>query len=125
MMGGLRIDQTALPAHLAPSYSAVGRRSIDSTLLIRILFVGYCFGIRSERRICEEVHLNLASLRFRRLGLDSDVPKYPKHSIFTKHRHGRFRESDLLRDLFDTVLRRCVTEGLVVGEDCQSDQGRG
>ena len=102
-----------LRAHLAPFYSAMGRPSIDPELLIRMLLVGYCFGIRSERRLCEEVHLNLAYRWFCRLGLDGAVPD---HSTFSKNRHGRFRESDLLRQLFDTVLRRCMSEGLVGGE---------
>ena len=81
--------------------------------MIRMLIVGYCFGIRSERRLCEEVHLNLAYRWFCRLGLDGDVPD---HSTFSKNRHGRFRDSDLLRRLFETVLRRCMDEGLVGGE---------
>ncbi len=78
-----------------------------------MLIVGYCFGIRSERRLCEEVHLNLAYRWFCRLGLDGGVPD---HSTFSKNRHGRFRQSDLLRRLFETVLRRCIKEGLVGGE---------
>ena len=78
-----------------------------------MLLVGYCFGIRSERRLCEEVHLNLAYCWFCRLGLEGAVPD---HSTFSKNRHGRFRESDLLRQLFDMVLRRCMSEGLVGGE---------
>jgi len=69
--------------------------------------------IRSERRLCKEVHLNLAYRWFCRLGLDADVPD---HSTFSKNRHGRFRESDLMRRLFETVLRRCMDEGLVGGE---------
>jgi IS5 family transposase len=81
--------------------------------MIRMLIVGYCFGIRSERRLCEEVHLNLAYRWFCRLGLDGDVPD---HSTFSKNRHGRFRDSDLLRRLFETVLRRCIYEGLVGGQ---------
>ena len=75
--------------------------------------MGYCFGIRSERRLCEEVHLNLAYRWFCRLGLDGEVPD---HSTFSKNRHGRFRDSDLLRQLFETVVRRCMAEGLVGGE---------
>jgi transposase len=98
---------------LAPFYSAMGRPSIDPELMIRMLIVGYCFGIRSERRLCEEVHLNLAYRWFCRLGLDGQVPD---HSTFSKNRHGRFRESDLLRRVFETVLRRCIREGLVGGE---------
>src|SRR6476660_1696949 len=77
-----------------------------------MLLVGYCYGIRSERRLCEEVHLNLASRWFCRLGLDGEVPE---HSTFSKNRHGRFRDCDLLRKLFETVVRRCVSEGLVDG----------
>jgi transposase len=91
----------------------MGRPSIDPELLIRMLIVGYCFGIRSERRLCEEVHLNLAYRWFCRLGLDGEVPD---HSTFSKNRHGRFRDSDLLRRLFETVLQRCIDEGLVGGE---------
>jgi transposase len=107
------VDVEDLRARLAPFYSRIGRPSIDPELLIRMLLVGYCFGIRSERRLCEEVHLNLAYRWFCRLGLDGDVPD---HSTFSKNRHGRFRESDLLRQLFETVVRRCMAEGLVGGE---------
>lgn len=107
------VELEGLRADLAPFYSAMGRPSIDPELLIRMLLVGYCFGIRSERRLCEEVHLNLAYRWFCRLGLEGAVPD---HSTFSKNRHGRFRESDLLRKLFDTVLRRCMSEGLVGGE---------
>src|SRR5712664_1888210 len=81
--------------------------------MIRMLIVGYCSGIRSERRLCEEVHLNLAYRWFCRLGLDGEVPD---HSTFSKTRHGRFRDADLLRQLFETVVRRCMAEGLVGGE---------
>ena len=100
-------------ARLAPYYSDVGRPSIDPELMMRMLIVGYCFGIRSERRLCEEVHLNLAYRWFCRLGLDGDVPD---HSTFSRNRHGRFRESDLLRKLFETVVARCMKEGIVGGE---------
>ena len=107
------VDLEELRAKLAAFYSPIGRPSIDPELLIRMLLVGYCFGIRSERRLCEEVHLNLAYRWFCRLGLDGDVPD---HSTFSKNRHGRFRESDLLRELFESVVRRCMAEGLVGGE---------
>src|ERR1700744_6430983 len=102
-----------LREHLAPHYSHTGRPSIDPELMIRMLIVGYCFGIRSERRLCEEVHLNLAYRWFCRLGLDGNVPD---HSTFSKNRHGRFRESELLRRVFETVLQRRMREGLVGGE---------
>ena len=107
------IDLGDLRVRLAPFYSSTGRPSIDPELLIRMLLIGYCHGIRSERRLCEEVHLNLAYRWFCRLGLDDDVPD---HSTFSKNRHGRFRNSDLMRHLFETVLRRCIDEGLVGGE---------
>ena len=107
------VDLEGVRAHLAPFYSATGRPSIDPELMIRMLLVGYCFGIRSERRLCDEVHLNLAYRWFCRLGLNGEVPD---HSTFSKNRHGRFRDSDLLRQVFETVVARCMTEGLVGGE---------
>jgi transposase len=107
------VDFTDLRRQLVPFYSSTGRPSVDPELLIRMLIVGYCFGIRSERRLCEEIHLNLAYRWFCRLGLEGPVPD---HSTFSKNRHGRFRESDLLRRLFETVLRRCIEEGLVGGQ---------
>jgi len=106
------VDLSEVRSHLAPFYSSTGRPSIDPELLIRMLLVGYCFGIRSERRLCEEVHLNLAYRWFCRLGLDGEVPD---HSTFSKNRHGCFRDCDLLRRLFETVVRRCMAEGLVEG----------
>src|SRR6202161_1544976 len=107
------VDLSELRRELAPFYSTLGRPSIDPERMVRMLIVGYCFGIRSERRLCEEEHLNLAYRWFWRLGLGGDVPD---HSTFSKNRHGGFRQSDLLRRLFETVLRRCITEGLVGGE---------
>src|SRR6202163_2516548 len=107
------VELGELRRELSSFYSTMGRPSVDPELMIRMLIVGYCFGIRSERRLCEEVHLNLAYRWFCRLGLDGRVPD---HSTFSKNRHGRFRQSDLLRRLFETVLRRCINEGLVGGE---------
>jgi transposase len=105
-LGGLRQE-------LASFYSPIGRPSVDPELMIRMLIAGYCFGIRSERRLCEEVHLNLAYRWFCRLGLDGGVPD---HSTFSKNRHGRFRQSNLFRQVFEMVLRRCIREGLVGSE---------
>jgi transposase len=107
------LDLTELRQHLAPFYSHTGRPSIDPELMVRMLLVGYCFGIRSERRLCEEVHLNMAYRWFCRLGLEDEVPD---HSSFSKNRHGRFRDSDVFRQLFETVVDRCISEGLVGGE---------
>jgi transposase len=104
--------------HLAPFYSNTGRPSVDPELMIRMLIVGYAFGIRSERRLCEEVHLNLAYRWFCRLDLTDPVPD---HSTFSKNRHGRFRDSDLFRHLFESVVARCIAEGLVGGQTFASD----
>jgi transposase len=99
------VDLSDLRRHLAAFYSSTGRPSIDPELMIRMLIVGYCCGIRSERRLCEEVHLNLAYRWFCRLGLEGQVPD---HSTFSKNRHGRFRESDVFRHLFESVVERCT-----------------
>ncbi len=107
------VDLTDVRRHLAPYYSAIGRPSVDPELMIRMLLVGYAMGIRSERRLCEEVHLNLAYRWFCRLDLTDPIPD---HSTFSKNRHGRFRDSDLFRRLFESVVARCIAEGLVGGE---------
>ena len=112
------VDLSVIREHLRSFYSPIGRPSIDPELMIRMLIVGYCSGIRSERRLCEEVHLNLAYRWFCRLGLEGDVPD---HSRFSRTRHGRFRDSDLLRELFETTVRRCMAEGLVGGEGFAAD----
>jgi transposase len=94
-------------------YSEIGRPSIDPELMIRMLIVGYCYGIRSERKLCEEVELHLAYRWFCRLDLDDTVPD---HSTFSVNRHGRFRDSDLFRQIFEAVVRACMDAGLVKGE---------
>ena len=107
------VELSGIRAHLAPFYSSTGRPSVDPELMIRMLLIGYCMGIRSERRLCDEVHLNLAYRWFCRLDLADPVPD---HSTFSKNRHGRFRDSDLFRHLFEQVLARCIAEGLVGGD---------
>jgi transposase len=101
-----------------PFYSQMGRPSVDPELMIRMLIVDYCMGIRSERRLCDEVHLNLAYRWFCRLGLDGRVPD---HSTFSKNRHGSFRESDGLHRLFESVVQRCIAEGLVSADGIAID----
>lgn len=112
------VDLSGIRHHLAPFYSNTGRPSIDPELLIRMLLVGYCLGIRSERRLYEEVHLNLAYRWFCRLDLTDPVPD---HSTFSKNRHGRFRDSDLLRHLFEAVVARCIGDGLASGRRFAAD----
>lgn len=107
------LDLSGLRQHLAEHYSYTGRPSIDPELMIRMLIIGYSYGIRSERRLCDEVHLNLAYRWFCRLGLEDAVPD---HSTFSKNRHGRFRDSGTFRWVFDEVVRRCMAAGLVKGE---------
>jgi len=98
---------------LEPFYSDLGRPSIDPELMIRMLIVGYCYGIRFERKLCEEVELHLAYRWFCRLDLDDSVPN---HSTFSVNRHGRFRHSDILRHVFEAVVRACMNAGLVKGQ---------
>ena len=102
-----------LRAKLEPFYSDIGRPSIDPELMLRMLIVGYCYGIRFERRLCEEIELHLAYRWFCRLDLDDKVPD---HSTFSVNRHGRFRSSDIFRQLFEAVVKACMNAGLVKGE---------
>ena len=98
---------------LRPFYSEIGRPSIDPELMLRMLIVGYCYGVRFERKLCEEVELHLAYRWFCRLDLEDKVPD---HSTFSVNRHGRFRDSDIFRQLFEAVVRACMDAGLVKGE---------
>jgi len=107
------LDIDWLRSELAPYYSHTGRPSIDPELMIRMLLVGYCYSIRSERRLCQDVELNLAYRWFCRLGLEDQVPN---HSTFSVNRHGRFRDSDILRKVFEEVVCGCMKAGLVGSE---------
>jgi transposase len=102
-----------LRGKLKAFYSEIGRPSIDPELMLRMLIVGYCYGIRYERKLCEEVELHLAYRWFCRLDLEDKVPD---HSTFSVNRHGRFRDSDILRQLFEAVARACMDAGLIKGE---------
>ena len=88
------LDLSWVHKELAPYYSHTGRPSIDPVLMIRMLLVGYAFAIRSERRICAEIQVNLAYRWFCKLGIED---KIPDHSVFCRARQERFRESDALR----------------------------
>lgn len=102
-----------LHKELAAHYSEVGRPSVDPELMIRMLLVGYCYGIRSERRLCQEVELHLAYRWFCKLDLDDAIPH---HSTFSVNRLGRFRESDVLRHIFERVVWSAMAAGMVKGE---------
>ena len=107
------VDLSEVRSHLAPFYSSTGRPSIDPELMMRMLIVAYCYGLRSERKLCEELELHLAYRWFCRLDLEDKVPD---HSTFSVNRHGRFRESEVFRQLFEAVVRACMSAGLVKGE---------
>ncbi len=102
-----------LHSQIRPFYSDIGRPSVDPELMIRMLIIGYCYGVRSERRLCQEVALHLAYRWFCRLDLEDRVPH---HSTFSLNRLGRFRDSDILRHVFERVVVACMAVGLVKGE---------
>ena len=107
------LDLSWLRDEMKAHYSHLGCPSVCPELMMRMLLVGYCYSIRSERRLCEEVKVNLAYRWFCGLGLEDKVPH---HSTFSVNRHGRFRESDILRTVFEEVVCGCMTAGLVGGE---------
>jgi transposase len=105
-------------AKLKDSYSDGGRPSIDPELLLRMLLVGYLYGVRSERKLVEELRMHLAWRWFTGLGFDQEIPH---HSTFSKNRHGRFQESNLFQELFEEIVSGCVGAGLVKGEHMSVD----
>src|SRR5205809_5177349 len=107
------LDLSWVHKELAPYYSHTGRPSIDPALMIRLLIVGYVFAIRSERRLCCEVQVNLAYRWFCKLGIEDTIPD---HSAFCRARHERFRESDALRRVFEGVVAKCIAAELVGGD---------
>lgn len=112
------LDLDWVHQELAPYYSHTGRPSIDPVLMIRMLIVGYVFAIRSERRLCSEVQVNLAYRWFCRLGIEDGIPD---HSVFSRARHERFRQSEALRRVFEGVVAKCIAAGLVGGEGFSID----
>ena len=103
---------------LKESYSETGRPSIDPELLLRILLIGYLYGITSERKLVEELRMHLAWRWFTGLGFDQEIPH---HSTFSKNRHGRFQESKLFEQLFEQIVKQCVEVGLVQGKHLSVD----
>jgi len=103
---------------LRASYSDTGRPSIDPELLLRILLIGYLYGITSERKLVEELRMHLAWRWFTGLGFDQEIPH---HSTFSKNRHGRFQESKLFEELFEQIVKQCVEVGLVEGKHLSVD----
>ncbi|MDO6588562.1 transposase, partial [Salipiger sp. 1_MG-2023] len=107
------LDLSDLHEEVHDFYSHTGRPSLDPELIIRMLVIGYVMELRSEQRLCQEVHLNLSYRWFCRLGLEDKVPD---HSRSSKLRHGKFRESDIFRVVFERVLAQCIAHGLVGGQ---------
>jgi len=105
-------------AALKDSYSETGRPSIDPEVLLRILLIGYLYGVTSERKLVEELRMHLAWRWFTGLGFDQEIPH---HSTFSKNRHGRFQESDLFQRLFEQIVRQCMEAGLIEGEHLSVD----
>src|SRR5262249_33598950 len=103
---------------LKDSYSETGRPSIDPELLLRILLIGYLYGVTSERKLVEELRMHLAWRWFTGLGFDQEIPH---HSTFSKNRHGRFQESKLFEELFEQIVKQCMEAGLVRGQDLSVD----
>src|SRR6201993_1299555 len=103
---------------LKDSYSETGRPSIDPELLLRMLLIGYLYGITSERKLAEELRMHLAWRWFTGLGFDQEIPH---HSTFSKNRHGRFQESKLFEQLFEQIVRQCMEVGLVQGKNLSVD----
>src|SRR5579864_1810220 len=103
---------------LKDRYSEMGRPSVDPELLLRILLIGYLYGITSERKLVEELRMHVAWRWFTGLGFDQEIPH---HSTFSKNRHGRFQESKLFEQLFEQIVRQCVEVGLVQGQHLSVD----
>jgi len=112
------VDLSFVREQVKEFYSSTGRPSIDPEVLLRLLLVGYLYGITSERRLLEEVRMNLAFRWFTRLDLNQEVPD---HSTFSKNRHGRFRQSGVFRRVFEEIVVRCMAAGLVEGKSLAVD----
>ena len=112
------IDLSFVRERVKSLYSATGRPSIDPEILLRLLLVGYLYGITSERRLLEEVRMHLTYRWFTRLDFEQEIPD---HSTFSKNRHGRFRQSGVFREVFEEIVRRCLEAGLVAGKNLAVD----
>src|SRR4030081_58687 len=107
------LDLSWVYGELSPHYPALGRPSIDPVLMIRMLILGYAFGLRSERLLCQEVKVNLAYRWFCGFSIED---KIPDHSAFSRAPHERFPDNDIFRRVFERVVGACIGAGLVGGE---------
>jgi transposase len=112
------VDFSFVREQVKDLYSPTGRPSIDPEVLLRLLLIGYLYGITSERRLMDEVRMHLAYRWFTRLGFEQEIPD---HSTFSKNRHGRFRQSGVFRKVFEEIVRRCLEAGFVEGRNVAVD----
>src|ERR1700716_4325684 len=112
------LDLSWVYGELSPHYPALGRPSIDPVLMIRMLILGYAFGLRSERLLCREIKVNLAYRWFCGLSIED---KIPDHSAFSRARNERFRDNDIFRRVFERVVEACISAGLVGGKEFAVD----
>ncbi len=112
------VDFSFIRSKVQHLYSHTGRPSVDPEMMMRMLLVGYLFGISSERRLCDEVQMHLGYRWFVGLLLQDKVPD---HSTFSKNRHGRFKENGIYQEMFDAIVRQCIEQGLVTGKHLTVD----
>lgn len=103
---------------LAPYYPATGRPSVDPVSMFKMLLIGYLYGIKSERRLVEEVQLNIAYRWFCGFELDDTIPN---HSTFSKTRTRKWQQSDLFQKAFYEIVKQCIDSGLIDGEAMAAD----
>ena len=95
---------------LAPYYPATGRPSVAPVSMFKMLLIGYLYGIKSERRLVEEVQLNIAYRWFCGFELDDTIPN---HSTFSKTRTRKWQQSDLFQKAFYEIVKQCIDSGYI------------
>ena len=95
-----------------------GRPAVDPVILFKILFIGYLFGIRSERQIIKEIQVNVAYRWF--LGYNL-TDKIPDASTISQNRRRRFNNTDIAQEIFDSIVRQAIKHKLADGKTLYSD----
>ena len=113
-----QIDFEFIYEKAAPYYSKIGRPSIDPVCMIKMLVVGYLYGVKSERRLVEDISLNIAYRWFCGFELSD---KIPDHSLFSQNRRRRFTDSSIFNEIFNHIVRECIKRGIVTGDAVVSD----
>ena len=103
---------------LVPYYPAIGRPSVDPVSMFKMLLIGYLYGIISERRLVEEVRLNIAYRWFCGFELNDTIPD---HSTFSKTRVRKWQQSEIFQKAFYEIIRKCIADGLIDGEAMVAD----